>query len=396
MHATASLRRRPCVLGRMVGLVALCVALLLPAGGALAFGEDDSGGSDTAGPRENEGERVTEEQVPRTRAEVVLRAAQTNVELDRLRDRADESPPLDDVSAEVAQRRAIVAELATQSEARARAALYIEQIDDIEYVWARQAHVLAPWSSFVDAEAERFHNIHARLDDLEGLWKRTEAAFPNEGGDGEVASAIEAAIAGVGSLRETVTAAEMDVLRVKSELAQVEATIERVLDRVHTSSPNLLNALQHSDITPVWARAGQRGQDVGASLDAPQAQHVRLGAGSLGEDDMALDIGPDSVKRFSQVLGRAKTIFWNGPMGLFENAAFAQGTLGIAKAVAESDAFSVVGGGDSVAALHQSGLADQIGHVSTGGGASLELIEGKVLPGVVALVPVARIDGEQE
>lgn len=135
---------------------------------------------------------------------------------------------------------------------------------------------------------------------------------------------------------------------------------------------------------------------VGASLDAPQAQHVRLGAGSLGEDDMALDIGPDSVKRFSQVLGRAKTIFWNGPMGLFENAAFAQGTLGIAKAVAESDAFSVVGGGDSVAALHQSGLADQIGHVSTGGGASLELIEGKVLPGVAALVPVARIDGEQE
>jgi len=129
---------------------------------------------------------------------------------------------------------------------------------------------------------------------------------------------------------------------------------------------------------------------VGHGLDTTDGRTLRLGAGGVGDEEMALDIGPDSVQRFSQVLARAKTIFWNGPMGLFENPTFAHGTLGIAKAVAESEAFSVVGGGDSVAALHQSGLADQIGHVSTGGGASLELIEGKVLPGVAALAPAPK------
>ncbi len=134
---------------------------------------------------------------------------------------------------------------------------------------------------------------------------------------------------------------------------------------------------------------------VGTGIDAPEAKHTRLGAGALAEDEMALDIGPESVERFARVLGRAKTIFWNGPMGLFENPAFASGTLGIAKAVAASEGFSVVGGGDSVAALHQSGLADQIGHVSTGGGASLELIEGKVLPGVAALAPVPAPTGSE-
>ncbi len=126
---------------------------------------------------------------------------------------------------------------------------------------------------------------------------------------------------------------------------------------------------------------------VGHGLDTPEATHLRLGARPVGNEEMALDIGPDSIAQFGQILARAKTIFWNGPMGLFENPAFAQGTLGIAKAVAQSEAFSVVGGGDSVAALHESGLADQIDHVSTGGGASLELIEGKVLPGVAALAP---------
>lgn len=136
---------------------------------------------------------------------------------------------------------------------------------------------------------------------------------------------------------------------------------------------------------------------IGSGIDATTARHMRLGAGALGETDMALDIGPDSVARFSQVLARAKTIFWNGPMGLFENPAFARGTLGIAKAVADSEGFSVVGGGDSVAALHQSGLADKIGHVSTGGGASLELIEGKILPGVAALAPApVPFDSEPE
>jgi phosphoglycerate kinase len=125
---------------------------------------------------------------------------------------------------------------------------------------------------------------------------------------------------------------------------------------------------------------------VATSVDASESRVVKVGTGELGSDDMALDIGPDTLARYAMVVRRAKTLFWNGPMGLFENPAFAEGTLGLAKAVADADGFSVVGGGDSVAALAQSGLADRIDHVSTGGGASLEFIEGKVLPGVAALM----------
>jgi phosphoglycerate kinase len=99
-----------------------------------------------------------------------------------------------------------------------------------------------------------------------------------------------------------------------------------------------------------------------------------------------LDIGPDSVAAFAAELGDAATIFWNGPMGVFELAPFAEGTKGVATAIAESRAFSVVGGGDSAAAVRQLGLPeDGFSHISTGGGASLEFLEGKELPGVVVL-----------
>jgi phosphoglycerate kinase len=103
---------------------------------------------------------------------------------------------------------------------------------------------------------------------------------------------------------------------------------------------------------------------------------------------MGLDIGPKTVAQFGQEIARARTIVWNGPLGMFEKPAFAQGTLGIAKAVAaatKAGATSIIGGGDSVAAVEQAGVADQISHISTGGGASLEFLAGEKLPGVEAL-----------
>ena len=98
-----------------------------------------------------------------------------------------------------------------------------------------------------------------------------------------------------------------------------------------------------------------------------------------------LDIGPDTIEKFAKVLSDAGTVVWNGPMGVFEMPNFAKGTFAVAEAIAESGAVSIIGGGDSAAAINQSGLADKISHISTGGGASLEMLEGIQLPGLVAL-----------
>ncbi len=119
---------------------------------------------------------------------------------------------------------------------------------------------------------------------------------------------------------------------------------------------------------------------------APDAQRRVVPVGDLPAGWRALDIGPDTVDAFAEVIREARMVVWNGPMGVFEIPPFAQGTFGIARAVADSEAVSIVGGGDSVAAVKQSGLADRITHLSTGGGASLEMLEGKVLPGVAVLL----------
>ena len=105
----------------------------------------------------------------------------------------------------------------------------------------------------------------------------------------------------------------------------------------------------------------------------------------VGADEMIVDIGPRTMDAFKAEIAAAGTVLWNGPMGIFEDSRFAAGTLSVARAMADSKATTVVGGGESVQAVEQAGLADKLTHVSTGGGASLEFIEGKVLPGVAAL-----------
>ena len=116
-----------------------------------------------------------------------------------------------------------------------------------------------------------------------------------------------------------------------------------------------------------------------------EAQSKTVPTGNVPDGWRVLDIGPKTVEAFGKLIQNAGTVVWNGPMGVFEFPRFAEGTYGVAKAVAASHAVSVVGGGDSVAAIQQSGLADKITHISTGGGASLEMLEGLVLPGLAAL-----------
>jgi phosphoglycerate kinase len=124
---------------------------------------------------------------------------------------------------------------------------------------------------------------------------------------------------------------------------------------------------------------------VAAKLEAGAATETLAVGDAAIDDRMGLDIGPKTVARYRAVIAGARTVVWNGPMGVFEIPAFAQGTIGVAKAVADVKGTTIIGGGDSVSAVVQAGVADKMTHISTGGGASLEFLGGRVLPGVKAL-----------
>ena len=166
----------------------------------------------------------------------------------------------------------------------------------------------------------------------------------------------------------------------------------------HRVAGSLLEEDQIPVVQDYLKRAADAGTDfvvptdvVVAAKFAADADHETVSAdaiesSSFGAQGIGLDIGPDSAKAFAERIGAAKTVFWNGPMGVFEFEAFSGGTRAIAQALTETDAFTVVGGGDSAAAVRTLGFADdQFGHISTGGGASLEYLEGKELPGLSVL-----------
>ncbi|GHD86810.1 phosphoglycerate kinase [Kocuria marina] len=166
----------------------------------------------------------------------------------------------------------------------------------------------------------------------------------------------------------------------------------------HAVGSSLLEKDQIDTVKGYLDRAAEAGTEIVLPVDvvyasafSKDAEHeVRpvsdIEGGKIGDSGLGLDIGPESAELFARTIAEAKTVFWNGPVGVFEMPAFANGTKTVAQALVDSDAMSVIGGGDSASAVRNLGYRDdQFGHISTGGGASLEYIEGKELPGLVAL-----------
>jgi phosphoglycerate kinase len=155
---------------------------------------------------------------------------------------------------------------------------------------------------------------------------------------------------------------------------------------------SLVEPERFDEVRAARARAAERGIALVLPVDVVAAQEISadsrretVAADRIPDDWRGLDVGPDTVRAFASKIGEAETILWNGPMGLFELEPFAAGTLGVAQAIAASGAFSVVGGGDSLLAVRQAGLDGAFDHLSTGGGASLEFLEGRQLPGITIL-----------
>ena len=166
----------------------------------------------------------------------------------------------------------------------------------------------------------------------------------------------------------------------------------------HDVASSLLESDQIDTVRDALERAEERGVTIVLPTDivvaerfAADAEHETVSADAIaasrfGASGIGLDIGPESARRFAEVIDASATVFWNGPMGVFEMEAFAAGTRTVARALTETDGFTVVGGGDSASAVRALGFADdQFGHISTGGGASLEFLEGKSLPGLEVL-----------
>jgi phosphoglycerate kinase len=251
------------------------------------------------------------------------------------------------------------------------------------------------------------------VDDAFGAVHRAHAsvhALPRRMREKGCGLLLEKEIAALGKLIESPEAPYVAVLggaKVSDKIAVVDALLEKVnVLVIGGAMANTFLAAQGVDMRAsriegdklplarsILEKARGKGVKVVLPVDVVVASSLEatngniVDVGSIPQGTMALDVGPKTVAAITEHFAGAKTIFWNGPMGLFENAPFAQGTFGVARSMVESGAFTVVGGGDSAAAVHAAGggLAERMSHISTGGGASLELVEGKKLPGIEVL-----------
>ncbi len=262
------------------------------------------------------------------------------------------------------------------------------------------ARLVAPYSHYVNDAFGTAHRAHASV-------VAAPALFP----DGRKAAGflIEREVAALGRVvndPEQPFVAVVGGAKVSTKTAPLEALLQRVrglligggmantflLAKGLSVGRSLVEEEMLETARSVMELAEQRGIDlelpedvvVTDSITDPQRIEV-IASSAIPADLMVVDIGPSARKRYADVLGEARTVFWNGPMGVFEVNDFAAGTLAVAGALASSSAFSVVGGGESVMAIRRAGVIDEINHVSTGGGASLEFITGTDLPALVAL-----------
>jgi len=254
---------------------------------------------------------------------------------------------------------------------------------------------------YVDDAFGAVHRAHASVHGLAKLYRERGCGF-----------LLEKEIAALGKLMTAPDRPYVAVLggaKVSDKIAVVESLLERVTGLIIGGAmantflaalgKNMQASLVETDKLALARSILEKAQTKGVTVLLPVDVVVAAStAASAGETEtvsvdavpagkLALDVGPRSVEAFTKLLGGARTIFWNGPMGLFEKEPFAAGTLAVARALAGSSGFTVVGGGDSAAAVHAAGdaIASKMKHISTGGGASLELIEGKKLPGIEVL-----------
>ena len=252
---------------------------------------------------------------------------------------------------------------------------------------------------YVDDAFGSVHRAHASVHGLAKLYRDRGCGF-----------LLEKEIASLGKLLTAPDKPFVAILggaKVSDKIAVVESLLERVnalliggamantflAARDHKMQSSLVESDKLALARTLLDKAREKGVYLVLPVDVVVAASTEASAGEIVGVDaippgkMALDIGPASIREFSRRISNAKTIFWNGPMGLFEKTPFANGTFAIARAMADSPAFTVVGGGDSAAAVYAAGeaIAKKMKHISTGGGASLELVEGKKLPGIEVL-----------